>query len=263
MKPHQVLLKIIDGKSLAAAILSGLLVLALSYLLEEHRAKAEQIRQAGLDLQTADSLAREENSVPDAIRYYNDALSKLSKKEDAPYYADAETGLALCYLSQAQKNNDPKAAQQAVDSLKEVVELLKKIYGKNPQDAARIKVSKVWNALGDSLSVLSDIKEKVPYLEDCVDLYTAALNASMGQKDPELSATIWMNLGFSYMRLAEETDRLENSKRALAADQEALKYFTPQEHPVQYVKLTNSIGKAFVNLSEGSAMGENLKKAVD
>ncbi len=244
----------IDAKSLFATILGGLLVLVVSlvstYVMEESRAKADQIRQAGLDLQTADSLAREESSLPEAIRYYKDALSKLSKKDDTPYYADAETGLALCYLKQAQKNNDQQAAQQAVDSLKEVIGLLKKLYGKNPQDAERIKVSRIWNAMGDSLSVLSEIREKVPYLEECIELYTAALNASQGQKDSELSATIQMNLGFSYMRLAEEKDRQENSKLALAADEEAIKYFKPEDHPLQYIKLTNSIGKAFQNLSE-------------
>ena len=256
----------IDAKSLMATILGGLLVLIVSllstYVMEESRAKAEQIREATLDIQTADSFAREESSLPDAIRYYNDALSKLSKKDDASYYADVETGLALCYLKQAQKNNGQESAQQAVDALKDVIAILKKLYGKNLQDADRARVSKVLNALGNSLSVLSDVKERVPYLEACIELHTIALNASRSQNDPEFSATILMNLGSEYLRLAEETDRPENSKLALADSQESLKFFDPKDHPLEYVKLNNGIGRAFLNLSESSDRGENIRQSL-
>jgi tetratricopeptide (TPR) repeat protein len=255
----------VDAKSLVATILGGLLVLVVSlvstYVMEESRAKAEEIRQASLDIQTADNLSQEEAGWVDAIRYYKDALSKLSRKEDPSYYSDAETGLALCYLKQAQKNKGEEAARQAVEALKDVMEIFKSVYGKNPSGADKEKISRVLNALGDSLSVLSEIKEKVPYLEECIELHREALN-SLGQDDPGLSATIFMNLGEEYMELAKEKDPLSNSQQALDADQAALKYFTALDHPKEYVKVSNNIGRAFLNLSETSDMAENIRKAM-
>ncbi|MDJ1185256.1 tetratricopeptide repeat protein [Roseofilum casamattae] len=82
------------------------------------------------------------------------------------------------------------------------------------------------------------------------------------EKNPELWAQTQNNLGAAYWDLGKVANTAENLEKAIAAYQEALRFYTPQEYPQYYAGTQNNLGTAYSDLGKLANTAENLDKAI-
>jgi tetratricopeptide (TPR) repeat protein len=70
------------------------------------------------------------------------------------------------------------------------------------------------------------------------------------------------NLGNAYRDLAAIEDRADNLRRAIAAFTEALRYYTPQNAPLDYAMTQNNLGNAYGILAAIEDRADNLRRAI-
>ena len=135
--------------------------------------------------------------------------------------------------------------------LKELIALYEEQLRQVP-DNVQFRVENIIKPLADLYYDNDDFGKEVLLREEIKGFYKAP---------DERYAAALINLGRTYAKLPTG-DRTENLKKAIDAYREALKIFTIEAFPADYVMTMNNLGIAYQDLPTGNR-AENLRMAVD
>jgi len=136
-----------------------------------------------------------------------------------------------------------------------------------PQGYARLQ-----NNLGIAYGELSRHENPIEGLEKAIAAYQAALSyriepgelayEQLSEQDLQHYASTQNNLGTAYWNLAQHQEPGKNLKQAIAAYQEALKYYHPDRDGLSYGMIQNNLGTAYWNLSRYQNAQDYLQLAI-
>ncbi len=126
----------------------------------------------------------------------------------------------------------------------------------------------IHNNLGAVYSDLARYRDPATHLDKSVQAYNealfhrrAALEAGNAGAQRAYAAT-QNNLGTAYWNLAQHTQPVQHLKSAIAAYNEALRYYTPETQPLDYAMIQNNLGTTYWNLAQYQDAEESLMLAI-
>ncbi|HIK27711.1 MAG: tetratricopeptide repeat protein [Oscillatoriaceae bacterium SKW80] len=123
-----------------------------------------------------------------------------------------------------------------------------------PQEQTQLCAT-IQNNLGAVYSDLARYCAPADNLEKAVKAYQAALEyCRLTAENTDSSAIQYAatvnNLGTAYWNLAQHRNSVTNLKQAIATYNEAIRYYTPTQHPLEYAMIQNNLGTAYWNLAQ-------------
>ncbi|MDJ1183670.1 tetratricopeptide repeat protein [Roseofilum casamattae] len=233
-----------------------------------HRAELEQDSLPSPPMQeqpaTVRSGQRKLETVADiqaAITHHNLELDRL--EPDAIARLDLYNDLGNLYWILARKlGRSPETfitVQQAITTYE--LALSHPAIGSTPQGFSRLQ-----NNLGIAYGELACYGDPITALEKAIAAYQEALSYRQSQEtnleDLQHYASTQNNLGTAYWNLAQHQNPVACLKQAIAAYQEALKYYHPDRDVLSYGMIQNNLGTAYWNLSQHERPQDYLKLAI-
>jgi tetratricopeptide (TPR) repeat protein len=128
------------------------------------------------------------------------------------------------------------------------------------------------NYLGVAYRTLGESEDRIQNCTKAVELFREALQSEENESSPLLRkgdggdvlySSIQNNLGATYLRLAEVSERVENCLLAIEAFNQALKFRSLSRSPREYAATKCNLGVAYKTLSEVQDEIQNASKAID
>jgi len=178
-----------------------------------------------------------------AIRYYNNALSILSKEEYCEEWANVHMNLAATYYKLGTLGHSESAEnfEKAIDYAKNALEIY------DDPDTYPVK----WAGLQHNLGVIySDRRKENPAnnIESAINYLEQALTVRTKEKFSYDWADTSKNLGGIYNQ-RKRGDKQANLRKGIVYCEQALEVFTLEKYPVAWAETEHNLGTLYKNLA--------------
>lgn len=139
-------------------------------------------------------------------------------------------------------------------------------------DVTSSKRSETLNRLAVAYRTLGESEDRIENCTKAVELFKEALQGEENESSPllrrgdageALYSSIQNNLGATYLRLAEVSERIQNCLLAIESFNQALKFRTLSHSPREYAATMCNLGVAYKTLSEVQDEIQNASKGID
>ncbi|MDB9515349.1 tetratricopeptide repeat protein [Roseofilum reptotaenium CS-1145] len=205
--------------------------------------------------------------VQEAIAAQRKTLEEL--EEDAIARLDLLNDLGNLYWILSRKTTN---REEGLAALKQAIQTYEQALS-HPQIKSQPQgYTRLQNNLGIAYGELSRHENPVEGLEKAIAAYQSALSHQrkpadqsydrVSDQDSQHYASTQNNLGTAYWNLAQHQEAAKNLKQAIAAYQEALKYYHPDRDALSYGMIQNNLGTAYWNLSRYHNSKDYLQLAI-
>ncbi|MDI9635194.1 tetratricopeptide repeat protein [Geitlerinema splendidum] len=195
-----------------------------------------------------------------AIQAYEQALRAL--EETSPQVPDILNDLGNLYWLFSRQPSPPEQAQIYLEQALSLYQLALTL------TMTGQTYSRLQNNLGAVYADLARYRDPVLNLQNAIAAYQEAVRDSLQRNCTEQLdafkqyASTQNNLGTAYWNLAQQQNPDANLKSAIAAYQQALKYYTPDRETLSYGMIQNNLGTAFWNLAQYERSPDYLQMAI-
>jgi len=191
-----------------------------------------------------------------AAETYKECLAILSEADTPLDWAFAQKNLGLTLQILAERTDDEKALDEAVDALRAALRILNR--GEHPQDWAAAQ-----NRLGEVLYRLDFKSGDTAMLKHALGAYQSALQVYTKTGTPMRWAEVMNNFAQATQVLGEQLKSPEALEKAAQACRAALEIRTKQKTPMLWAATQNNLGSALFLLGKLTSTITHLEGAAE